>query len=107
MLTLCTCQTLKSVINAWAQSLEPGAAQRATEFLQTMEKLSAEHDKDVRPTKITYGCVINAWANAAEKGSGEKAETVLNRMEQLYRAGDEDVRPDVSVSYLLSHLSLV
>lgn len=48
----------QSVINAWAQSGEQGAADRATQFLHQMEKLSAEHDEDVRPSKITYGCVI-------------------------------------------------
>mmetsp|Transcript_14800 Transcript_14800/g.42627 ORF Transcript_14800/g.42627 Transcript_14800/m.42627 type:complete len:609 (+) Transcript_14800:1559-3385(+) len=79
-----------SVINSWAQSGEPGAAQRATEFLGQMEK-EAEHDPDLRPTKVTYGCAINAYAN---EGSGEMAAAILHRMEQLFEAGDKDARPD-------------
>jgi len=79
-----------SVINSWAQSGEPGAARRATEFLQQMEK-EAEHDPDLRPTKVTYGCAINAYAN---EGSGEMAAVILHRMEQLCDAGDKEVCPD-------------
>eukprot|EP00561_Arcocellulus_cornucervis_P007633 CAMPEP_0185815702 /NCGR_PEP_ID=MMETSP1322-20130828/16191_1 /TAXON_ID=265543 /ORGANISM="Minutocellus polymorphus, Strain RCC2270" /LENGTH=222 /DNA_ID=CAMNT_0028512595 /DNA_START=39 /DNA_END=703 /DNA_ORIENTATION=- len=79
-----------SVINSWAQSGEPGAAQRATEFLRLMEE-EAEHDPDLRPTKVTYGCVINTYAKA---GSGDMAAAILRRMEQLYEAGDKEVCPD-------------
>eukprot|EP00957_Ditylum_brightwellii_P182624 13910660-Ditylum_brightwellii.AAC.1 len=53
-------RTFTSVIDAWAKSGEPGAAQRAEHILNTMQSLyESSNDLDIRPNVHTSNAVMN------------------------------------------------
>lgn len=67
-------------INCLAKSKEKGAALKATELLDRMEKLYNEGDAEYQPNTIIYTAVIDALAKSGERDAPEKAAELLKRM---------------------------
>lgn len=87
-------KTLSIVMNAWAKSEDPRAAERAETLLREMEKLHREGILESPPSIISYSSVIECYGKSSTPGATEKAEALLQEMEQRSREG-EDLRPNV------------
>mmetsp|Transcript_10992 Transcript_10992/g.16192 ORF Transcript_10992/g.16192 Transcript_10992/m.16192 type:complete len:1021 (-) Transcript_10992:273-3335(-) len=87
-----TVLSYNTVLNAWAKSSYPEAADRALSLLKQLE----DGKRGVRPDVFTYTSAIDALAKSGTKKSAEKAEEILEKMEALYNeTGDDKVRPNV------------
>ncbi len=86
-----------SVLNAHANSREPGSARKAEEILEHMESLYNQNgDEHVKPNTICYATVIKAYARSArEPGSAERADAILRRMFEVYQNGNRAARPNI------------
>lgn len=91
-------RTLSLVVDAWARCESKdkvgGAAKRAQDILDQMEKLYRE-GKDVKPSYITFTSCIAAWARSERNpNAAENAEELLDRLILLYEdTGDKDFYP--------------
>jgi hypothetical protein len=54
--------SFSTVLNAWANSRDPGAALRAEAILDRMQEINESGFTRVKPNKISFSSVINAWA---------------------------------------------
>lgn len=86
-----------TVLNAWSKSGEHGAAKRACNILESMEK-----DNNIQPDVYSFTSVIDACAKAKDAAM---AKTILDKMEDLYDStGDVSVKPNIrsytSVSFM-------
>ena len=86
--------TYNVVIDAWSQSREKGAAQRAEEILLKMEREYELGNDSVRPNKASFNSVIKAWVKhtQTEPEAISKAEELIDRMTQLSEI-DENMDP--------------
>lgn len=91
--------SFNSVMNAWARSPRPDAAQRADDILQHMEKRYESNTSTIAPDCVAYNTVMASWARSKD---GEKAahntERVFRRMEKAYRRGNARAKP-TGISY--------
>ena len=83
------------VIRAWSAQKNPGAAERAEELLDEMEKLYAGGDYDVRPDKDSYTFVIEAWGKSERTDKVDHAASLLRRMKDQFEWGNELAKPTV------------
>lgn len=103
--------TFVAVINAWARSRRPDAAERAEAILQWMLQLSslppttdrvttqsmtANDEVDltdflfIKPNSIAFNAAITAWIRSPAKDSHNQAERLMNQLWDLYLASDRD-----------------
>ena len=83
-----TCQTYNVIIDAWAKSSLPEAANRAEALLDVMEKKCRGGDLSSVPDSYTYTSVLNAISRAKYHGAkGPWAEHVMKRMELMHEEG--------------------
>ena len=73
-----------SVMNCWAKSGHPDAAEMAEGILNNMIQNSNKNSAAilVQPNTQIYNIVINAWANSKKKNAADKALEFLSKMEQ-------------------------
>lgn len=73
-----------SVMNCWAKSGHPDAAEMAEGILNNMIQNSNMNSAAifVQPNTQIYNIVINAWANSKKKHASDKAMEILSKMEQ-------------------------
>lgn len=68
-----------TLLDAYASSLEPGAAVKAEERLNAMEQQGMANS-------VAYNTVIKAWKQSPDEGAAKRAEALLRRMEDLKMA---------------------
>uniref|UniRef100_A0A7S2R2P8 Pentacotripeptide-repeat region of PRORP domain-containing protein n=2 Tax=Eucampia antarctica TaxID=49252 RepID=A0A7S2R2P8_9STRA len=89
------------MLNAFAKSVLPAAAEKAEDILQKMIRLNTNGDKDVKPDRISFTTCINAWSKSDQNGSASRALAILKLMEDLSREkGLVKISPDI-VTYNL------
>ena len=77
-----------SLINAWAQSGEQGAAQRAEALLQKMHTMAtATNNSTLFPDVFSFSSVLHAWAKSKEPIAASRAEAILQRMYEIDKSG--------------------
>ena len=67
--------SFNSVLNAWAKSRHPQAANRAEMLLYTMESYG------IPPTCESYNAVMDAWSRTTSQPPGPKVQSMLDRLE--------------------------
>eukprot|EP00565_Helicotheca_tamesis_P003951 CAMPEP_0185728158 /NCGR_PEP_ID=MMETSP1171-20130828/3609_1 /TAXON_ID=374046 /ORGANISM="Helicotheca tamensis, Strain CCMP826" /LENGTH=714 /DNA_ID=CAMNT_0028396833 /DNA_START=90 /DNA_END=2231 /DNA_ORIENTATION=- len=111
-------RTFNFLIDAWAFSGEPDAAEIARNLLRRMESLSASSSSssspdatgtnstsempsstsdrhNIQPDVRSYTKVINAYARSGRADAGERAEAIMREMERLYTSGENtSARPN-------------
>jgi pentatricopeptide repeat protein len=91
--------SFNTVIDAWAKSKEPNAAENALNILQQMENISESlNDTSIYPDTISYSSVISAIARSEKRNAGLQAVELLERSLELYSNGMETLKPD-SISF--------
>jgi Pentatricopeptide repeat domain/PPR repeat len=75
------------VLNGWARSRLPGAAQRATDILNHMKRRHVAGLTDVHPGPSTYATVLNAWARSRENHAMKRAEGIFDEYVEACREG--------------------
>ena len=79
------------VIDSYAKSKLPNAAEKAEallyEMLELAEKDDGTYDEDITPTSITCDAVLNAWARRGAIEGAERAEQILERVEYIRTKG--------------------
>ena len=80
----------QAVLNAYANSKEPGSAQKAEQILHKMELLYRRGYDKLRPRTVSYNTVIASWAYSADPGAAERAEAIIYHMLAL----PQDINPD-------------
>jgi len=80
--------SFNTVLNCWAMSRQPGAAERATTILDHMKKRHEAGLSNVHPDWSTYTTVLKAWARCRAPDAIERAEAVF----QEYRETCESDR---------------
>ena len=86
--------TFASVLNAHANSSEPGSAERAEEILRMQQRLYSEGHKEVKPNTICFATVIKAYSRSRSKGSAQRAEKILEWMFEAHKEGNLDAKPN-------------
>jgi hypothetical protein len=83
-----------SVLNAFANSPLPNAAEKAEELLRHMCRLNEDGNTNVVPNTICFATVIKAYSRCGTEGSAEKAESILRWMVSEYQNGNTDLKPN-------------
>ncbi len=87
--------TYTAVIEAYANSGAPNAAQKAEEICNRMVQKYQEGDPNVTPSARSFNAVIHAYAKSRDEGAAEQAELVFDRMMELYEeSGLEEIKPN-------------
>jgi len=88
------------VINCWARSGHPLAAENAERILQKMERryqssVRRAETTWVRPDTVSFNTVIAAWSRSLKVGAAQAAEKLLLQMERLAQLeGRTEAQPD-------------
>lgn len=110
--------TFTAVINAWARSRRPDAAQRAEAILHWMLELASpavtsssyrqstttppSHDEEpkdevdladflfIKPNCIAFNAAITAWIRSSSKEAHNHAERIMNQLWDLYITSEKD-----------------
>jgi tetratricopeptide (TPR) repeat protein len=81
------------VINAYAKSSHPRAAQKACDLLERMKQ---QNDEPCKPDIISYTSAIECISKSADPGAPAKAEALLEEASRLYReTGDPKMMPNL------------
>jgi len=83
-----------SVLNAHANSLDHGAAEKAEKILQYMQQLHKDGNERVKPNTICFATVIKAFSRSKTTDSAERAEKILRWMFDVHKEGNLDVKPN-------------
>lgn len=102
--------TFTAVINAWARTRHPEAAEKAEAILDWVIALSSESESDdtissdeldlknficVQPNCIAYNSAITAWIRSPSKDSHNRAEQLLDKLWDSYVHGqDPQLKPN-------------
>jgi hypothetical protein len=98
-----TLTNYNDVILAWSKSDENGAAQRAEELLDEMEKLYKEGDETMRPNYETYTWIIEAWSRNRTPIKLNRAKDMLQRMMKDYETGgNESAKPTIDTFHAVA-----
>ena len=73
---------LSSVLNAWAKSHAPDAAERAEDLLIRMHELYDAGIINEPPNLVCYNSVIAGWARSRSHGAAQRADDLLRVMQQ-------------------------
>jgi len=77
------------LLDAWSQSRDDGAAERAEQILTKMETLYKEGNLELRPDESSYNACIKAYVkNGASYDAVAKAQGILQRMEEQSTSGN-------------------
>lgn len=92
------------LLNCWARSQSPLAAQRADAILRHWEKLLANGKTTVQPDVSAYNTVLTTWVRSKNPDTAAKnAELLVKRMEKAHRFGNTQAGPDtISYNILIS-----
>lgn len=88
------------VINCWARSGHPLAAENSDRILQKMERryqlsVRIAETSRVRPDTVSFNTVIAAWSRSTKVGAAQAAEKLLLQMERLVQLERRtEVEPD-------------
>lgn len=82
--------TFTSVIDSWAKSGDPEAADRAEAVLSKMIGIA-------EPNVKTYTATIQAYARSHDRDKAKRAQELLKRMKQDYANGNRDAEPTTFV----------
>lgn len=81
------------VINAYAKSSNPFAAQKAYDLLQRMK---ASKSQESKPDIISYTSVIECFSKSSEPNASQIVLDLLEEVFQIHReTGDADMRPNL------------
>lgn len=87
--------TYTAVIEAYANSGAPNAAQKAEEICNRMVQKYQEGDPNVTPSARSFNAVIHAYAKSREEGAAQQAELVFDRMMELFEeSGMDEIKPN-------------
>ena len=81
------------VLTLCARSKEPGAAVRASNILDNMEKLHSEERKLIANSRC-YSSVITAWARSGSPDALKHAFNLIDRMEKNRQIGSPHGAPN-------------
>jgi hypothetical protein len=84
------------VINCWAKSELPNAAERAEQLLDVMEKAYASGNMKAQPNAIVYTSVIDGWARSDYDNAAQRAELIFDRMTINPIPASRDVTPNTA-----------
>jgi pentatricopeptide repeat protein len=90
-----------SLIDAWADSSQPDAAEQAFAIMRMMEEDEKCVELGVRPNVVTFSALLKCLAASTSSDACIKAEAVLDDMEGRYCAGDTRAKPN-QISYTLA-----
>jgi pentatricopeptide repeat protein len=82
--------TFTSVIDIWAKSGDPEAADRAEAVLNQMAGIA-------KPNVQTYTATIQAYARSQDRDKAKRAQELLQRMKLEYLKGNQDAEPTIYV----------
>ena len=83
-----------SVINAWANSMEKQAGERANRLLEEQWGLyETTGNERTKPDYITYTSVMKAWVNSGHANSSDRVNDLLTDMLSRWEGGDVRLRP--------------
>lgn len=99
--------TFNTILNCWARSRAPQAAQRADTILRHWEQRYANGDTALQPDVLAYNTVLTAWARSRKTDTTVKnVQQLLARMEKAYRRGNTKAGPNtISYNVLISALT--
>lgn len=84
-----------ALVNAYAKSRDPEAAQKAEDVLFGMYEAYRKGNKDLKPNTKLVTAVIDCWQRSGRRDAGEKAEALLNWLLNAYaETHDEDFLPN-------------
>jgi len=93
-----TVMSFNTLLNTYAKSNMPGAADRAENVLDHMlflsENLSENGYDGVTPDCISFNTVLNCFARSNDLGSDRRAFKILTRMQTLYAADRITAQPN-------------
>ena len=82
--------TFTSVIDIWAKSGDPEAADRAEGVLSKMDGIA-------RPNVKTYTATIQAYARSQDRDKAKRAQELLQCMKRDFTKGNQDAEPNIYV----------
>lgn len=83
------------LLDAWAKSNAPGAAERAQSIHDTMVKDYEETGNIIiRPSVLSCTILTNAWAKSNNTQAPFRADRVLQNMVATFRRGETYLKPD-------------
>ncbi|KAI2502815.1 Pentatricopeptide repeat domain [Fragilaria crotonensis] len=82
--------TFTSVIDIWAKSGDPEAADRAEGVLSKMDGIA-------KPNVKTYTATIQAYARSQDRDKAKRAQELLQRMKRDFISGNQDAEPNIYV----------
>ena len=85
--------TYTNAINAWAQSGDREAGNKAESLLRQCSQVQTE--LGVTPNYMMYSAVINAWSKSRHPAAAKRVTALLQAMEDAYAQGDASVCPSV------------
>ena len=86
-----------TTINAWSNSSNPNAPDRADSLLQKLVQLyDSEKKKIYKPDIVTYTNVMQCWIKSKRPEAPEKVEAILRELQRMERDGDAAMKPDAA-----------
>lgn len=84
-----------SVLNAYANSNDPHAAEKADRILKHMQQLQSEGENDIKVNTVCCATVIKAYSRSRTLKGAYRAEEILDWMLEEYQSGmNADLKPN-------------
>jgi pentatricopeptide repeat protein len=81
------------VLECYAKSDDPKAAERAEALLQEMTD-PLKHDTKISPDVVSYSSVLKAWSTSPDRKAPESAEAHFKELLSIYKGGNKSMKPD-------------
>jgi len=86
-----------TTINAWSNSSDPNAPNRADALLRKLIEIYETKKKTLhKPDIVTYTNVMQAWVKSKKPEAPEKVESILRELQRMEREGDARMKPDAA-----------